>query len=127
MTFMQVPKTVLCVEDNEDNGEMLEVFFEQAGFEVTTCATGEECLEHLKGREFSAIVLDYHLPAKDGLEICREIRRANKFVPIIFFTADARQQIRQDALAAGADAFLIKPDDLLDVVAVVAGLIESKS
>lgn len=123
---MQKPKTVLCVEDNEDNGEILEVFFDQADFQVTTCATGEDCLEHLKTREFSAIVLDYHLPVKDGIEICREIRAANKAVPIIFFTADARETTQRDALAAGADAFLVKPDDLLDVVAIVTGLIETK-
>jgi DNA-binding response OmpR family regulator len=123
---MHKPKSVLCVEDNLDNGEILEVFFNEAHFEVTTCGTGEDCLERLKTSEFSAIILDYHLPEKDGLEICREIRAANKDVPIVFFTADARQMIRSDALEAGADAFLVKPDDLMDVVAIVAGLIETK-
>ena len=124
---MEKSKTVLCVEDNEDNSEILAVFFEQAGFEVTICTAGEECLEMIKKREFSAIVLDYHLPEKDGHEICREIRASNKKVPIVVFTADAREIIRREALAAGADAFLVKPDDLLDVAAIVTGLIETKS
>ena len=124
--FMQILKTVLLVEDNEDNSEMLETLFDHAGFAVTTCASGEACLEHLKTRAFSAIVLDYHLPEKDGLEICREVRTADKKVPIVFFTADAREIIRRDALAAGADAFLVKPDNLPDIVAIIAGLTESK-
>jgi DNA-binding response OmpR family regulator len=124
---MQEPKTVLIVEDDADNGEMLAIFFEQEGFEIVVCESGDECLEHIGNRDFSAVILDYHLPEKDGLEVCREIRGANEKVPIILFTADARKAVRDDAAEAGADAVLVKPDDLTTIVAVVAGLIDSKN
>ncbi|HEY8562238.1 MAG TPA: response regulator [Pyrinomonadaceae bacterium] len=124
---MPITKTVLLVEDNEDNSEMLEILFAQDGFEVTICTSGEDCLRRRESSEFSAIVLDYHLPEKDGLEICREIRAVDEKAPIVFFTADARETIRREALDAGADAFLLKPDDLPDIVAIVAELINSKN
>lgn len=124
---MQKQKTVLCVEDDVDNGEILEVFFQQSGFEVLTCRTSEQCLEHIKIRDFSALVLDYHLPEKDGIDICLEVRESDAEIPIVFFTADARETIRQAALEAGADALLVKPDDLMEVVLTVESLIKKKT
>ena len=122
---MQITKTVLCVEDNFDNGEMLEVLFDLADFNVITCATGDECFTLLEKSQYSAIILDYHLPVSDGIEICSEIKKRGIDAPIVFFTADAREAIRQAALEAGADAFLIKPDDLEKVVPTVTALIKA--
>ena len=124
---MQNTKTVLCVEDNYDNGEMLEVLFELEDFHVMTCTTGEECFTLLEKNQYSAIILDYHLPVSDGIEICSEIKKRGVDAPIIFFTADARETIRQAALDAGADAFLIKPDDLDKLVPAVIALIEAEN
>jgi CheY-like chemotaxis protein len=124
---MQNTKTVLCVEDNYDNGEMLEVLFELADFNVTTCTTGDECFSLIEKTEYSIIILDYHLPVSDGIEICTEIKKRNIDTPIVFFTADARETIRQAAFEAGADAFLIKPDDLDKVVPTVTALIEARN
>jgi CheY-like chemotaxis protein len=121
---MKEQKTVLCVDDNDDNLELLKILFELADYQVTACSTGEECLEQVKKGEYSAIVLDYRLPDKDGLEICREIRELVPGTPIVFYTADVRNSSRQAAFSAGADAYLLKPDDLNNIISTVNDLTE---
>jgi DNA-binding response OmpR family regulator len=121
---MNEQKTLLCVDDNDDNREILKIFFEQAGYEVTDCSTGEECLDLIKKGEYSAVILDYALPDNSGLKVCAEIKRSVPDTPVIFYTGFATAESRADASDAGADAYLIKPNDLDNIVSVVNNLIE---
>jgi two-component system alkaline phosphatase synthesis response regulator PhoP len=116
--------TVLIVDDNDDNLEVIELHFELLGYRVVSCTNHEECFEQLKNHEFSAIVLDVRMQEKNGFEICREIRVENPDIPIIFFTADATQPSREMGKLVGADAYLLKPEDFENVVPTVAKLIE---
>ena len=121
---MNQQKTLLCVDDNDDNRELLKIFFELADFEVTACATGDECLDLIREGEYSAIILDYKLPDHNGLEVCAEIKRSVPDTPVIFYTGFDSVSSRQEAADAGADAYLIKPNDLDNIVSVVDDLIE---
>jgi DNA-binding response OmpR family regulator len=102
---------VLCVDDNEDNAELINIYLEFGGFEVIVCSTAEECLQQLKKREFAAIILDYRLGESNGLKVCAEIKRTYPTTPIIFFSGDARNTTRNLAIKAGADTYLVKPED----------------
>ena len=117
-------KNVLCVDDNEDSRELLKIFFELENYQVVTCATHQECSEQVKNNEFSAIVLDSWIPGLSGVDICRQIRAVNTTIPIIFYSADALAKSREKGLQAGANAYLVKPDDLNKVVSTVTELIE---
>jgi len=123
---MKKQNTVLCVDDNDDNLELLKILFEMEGFEVTACSTAEDCLETVRKNDFSAIVLDYKLSDRDGLEVCRELRELKPHIPIVFYTGDIRGTSRQAVMEAGADKYLLKPDDLEILVPTVAGLIASE-
>ena len=114
---------ILCVDDNEDNLELLKIFFEQADYRVKTCSKVEDCLEEIENNEFSAIVMDYRMAGENTLPICREIKETNPHLPFVYFTGDVTEISRQAGLAAGADAYLIKPDDLERVVPTVSQLI----
>jgi CheY-like chemotaxis protein len=114
---------VLCVDDNEDNAELIKFCLELGGFEVIVCSTAEECLQHLKNKKFAAIILDYRLSGRDGLDVCVEIKRTYPNIAIIFFSGDARNATRSLAIKAGADAYLVKPDDLEKIVPTVKDLI----
>jgi DNA-binding response OmpR family regulator len=116
--------SVLCLDDNDDSLELLKIFFEFEDCKVVTCTTYEECFNHIKTNNFSAIVLDGWLVDKDGFEICSEIRADDEKIPIVFFSADDTESSREKGLEAGADAYLIKPDDLDNVVPTVMQLIE---
>jgi DNA-binding response OmpR family regulator len=112
-------KNILCVDDNKDSLELLKIFFEQADYQVVTCTNHQECFEHIGNNDFSAIILDCWLAEKDGFEICREIRAANASIPIIFYTADATAKSREMGLTSGANAYLVKPDDMGNLVPTV--------
>jgi CheY-like chemotaxis protein len=122
---MDGSRRVLCVDDNADNLEVLQAFFEAAGYVVTPCPTAAECLEMLGNDRFDAIVLDLFMPEMDGLELFREIRSSGFAMPVVVYTADSRPGTRELMLEAGVDAFLVKPDGLSRVVRVVTHLIES--
>jgi two-component system, OmpR family, response regulator RegX3 len=81
-----VDADVLFVEDDRSIREVTTLALEQAGFRVTACGDGREGLELFARGRFDLVLLDVMLPGVDGLEVCREIRRAHR-TPIIMLTA----------------------------------------
>lgn len=120
---IQSQNSVLCVEDDEDTCTLLRFVFEQEGFIVTTCSV-KDCLKVVERRIFSAIILDNYFGDLDGVEICKEIRNLHPATPIVFFSGEVRQSERDKALAAGASAYLIKPDDFEKLVEITLKLIK---
>jgi OmpR-family two-component system manganese-sensing response regulator len=105
-------RRVLCVDDDEDICELVTFMLSQRGYEVVSADTPEEALR-LAGRgSFGLLILDYHLPRISGVEVCRELRSRGDRTPIIFFTGEAHDREREEALEAGAQAYLVKPADI---------------
>jgi CheY-like chemotaxis protein len=101
---------ILCVDDHQDTSEMLELLLSQEDYEVVTALSMEEALELSKRESFDLYVLDKRLPDGTGLELCATLNELTPGVPCIFYTGDAYEIHRQEALRAGADAFVAKPD-----------------
>ena len=100
----------LVVEDVAVNQMVAESMLEQLGFEVETVSNGELGLARiLGGPRFDVVLMDWHMPQMDGLEVTRLVRLAGHRTPIIGLTASVRTEDRDAALAAGMDAFLGKP------------------
>lgn len=123
---MKQNKFVLYVDDNDDHLELTKTLFEIEGYTVTGCNTHQQCFDHIEATEFAAIILDNWLAEKTGFEICAEIRKIRPEVPIIFFSADAAEKSRQYGLKVGANAYLIKPNDLEKLTPTVIGLISAQ-
>ena len=120
---MEISKSkILCIEDNQDTCELVTFVFNQAGYEIESC-TQSECLEHMQGEKYLAIILDNYFDGLNGIEICREIRSLDKITPIIFLSGEARQAEIDKAMAAGANAYLIKPNDFERLTDTVIKLI----
>jgi DNA-binding response OmpR family regulator len=117
-------RTILCIDENEDNLELLTVTFEQEGFQVTTCRSLEECLAHARRNEFSAIILDNRLGNRTSLDVCREISEISPQTPIIFCSGEARTTEIAKAIEAGGDRYFVKPVDFDKLVEAVKELIE---
>lgn len=117
-------KTILCVEDEKDSCELITFILENVGFKVVSCATSTEGLEMAKQNSFSAIILDKRLGQISGIEVCRQIRIYDKQTPIIFFSASAYPKDREAGLEAGANAYLVKPNDLNNLIPTTIKLIE---
>jgi CheY-like chemotaxis protein len=104
----------LCVDDDVDTSEVIELLlrYSNANYEIISVRTPEEALTLASAKHFDLYVLDHRYRDMTGVELCRSLRQANKTAPIMFFSGEARPAERQVALAAGANAYLVKPDDI---------------
>jgi DNA-binding response OmpR family regulator len=118
-------RQVLFVDDTADTRDLVEFSLRNDGFTVTSAQTAEEGLAFARTKTFGLILLDIGLPDKDGLELCREIRRFDAITPILFYTAFAELLDENEARKAGAQGCLRKPEDTARLGEVVRKLIES--
>ncbi|MCM3904287.1 MAG: response regulator [Pyrinomonadaceae bacterium] len=107
---------ILCVDDHEDTSEMLKLLLAQEDYEVVTAVTIEDALKLAKSEEFDLYVLDKRLPDGSGIELCEKLAAVTPDVPCMFYTGDAYEVHKREAIAAGADGYVAKPD--------IEGLIE---
>jgi CheY-like chemotaxis protein len=115
--------TLLCVDDDKDNCELLTFVFSRQGFQVETCHTMNEALQHIRQKSFNAIILDNHLGETTSLEACQKIRLILPSTPIIFYSGESRQSEIDKAVAAGANAYLVKPNGFDKLTETVTNLI----
>ncbi len=115
--------TILFVEDTADTRDLVEFGLRYEGFDVATAQTAEDGLELARNNDYSLILLDVGLPDKDGLEVCREIRRFNSHTPVLFFTAFADLLDHEEAKRVGAQGCLRKPEDTSRLASVIKTLI----
>ena len=101
---------VLCVDDHHDTSEMLKMLLSEEDYEVHTAATVEEACNMAQKTKYDLYVLDKRLPDGTGLELCETLLKITPGVPCIFYTGDAYEIHRHEALQAGAAAFVAKPD-----------------
>ncbi len=106
--------TILLVEDNEMNRDMLSRRLIKKGFSVTTAEDGQEGLDSARELKPDLILLDMSLPVKDGWTTAAELKadKSTRDIPIIALTAHAMDGDRQRAIAAGCDDYDTKPVDL---------------
>ena len=118
---------ILFVEDTADTRYLVEYSLGQEGFTVTCAQTADEGLSLARKESYALILLDIGLPDKDGLELCREIRRFNQHTPILFYTAFAELLDEKEAIKAGAQGWLRKPEDTARLGQAARELIDKAS
>jgi CheY-like chemotaxis protein len=106
----EVKCRILCVDDHEDTPEMLKLLLSQSDYEVHPAHSMEEALELAQKYEFDLYVLDKRLPDGTGMELCIKLNALTPGVPCIFYSGDAYEVHRLEAIAAGAHAYVPKPD-----------------
>ena len=116
-------QSILCVDDNEDNLELITYVFEEKGFEVTICNSLENCLPQIYENKFTAVILDNWFRGGTSLEVCQKIRSFSPDIPIIFYSAEVRITEIEKAFEAGANSYLTKPEDLDKLTETVSMLI----
>jgi CheY-like chemotaxis protein len=101
---------VLCVDDHHDTSEMLQMLLSEEDYQVHTAATMQEACAMAAKTRYDLYVLDKRLPDGTGVQLCETLLKLTPSVPCIFYTGDAYEMHRREALAAGAAAFVAKPD-----------------
>jgi CheY-like chemotaxis protein len=109
---------ILYVDDHEDSAEMFRLLVSSPDYEVQTAQTVAEALERAKAASFDLYVLDKRLPDGSGMDLCVLLNALTPGVPCIFYSGDAYEVHRQQAMVAGATAYVPKPDveALIDTV-----------
>lgn len=112
---------VLVVDDEKLIVKGIRFSLEQESFEVDCAYDGEEALDYAKNNEYDIILLDVMLPKMDGFEVCREIRSFSD-VPIIMLTAKGDDLDKIQGLDNGADDYITKPFNILEVKARIKAI-----
>lgn len=115
-------KKILIVEDEEGTRKYVRFVLEQNGFSVCEAASGEEALELVPGLQPHLMLLDIKLPGMDGYEVCRRIRNNHTGIGIIMLTACDEGINKVKGLELGADDYIVKPFDALELAARVKAL-----
>jgi DNA-binding response OmpR family regulator len=116
-------RRILCVDDDEDTCFMLSALLGQAGYEVRTASSVAEGLRSAEGWRFDLCILDNRFADGMGLDLCRGIREFDSATPIIFFSGLSHESDRQRGFDAGAQGYLIKPNDLYKLVETITRLV----
>ena len=103
---------ILLVEDNEMNRDMLSRRLERKGYAVVCAVDGVQAVTMAQSEKPALILMDMSLPGLDGWEATRQIKAANRTIPIIALTAHAMASDEQKAREAGCDDFDTKPVEL---------------
>jgi two-component system, OmpR family, response regulator len=114
---------LLVVEDEVKMAGLLKRALEEEGYAVDVTGSGEEALWFGTEIAYGAIVLDLLLPDLDGFAVCRRLREAGRWTPVLMLTARDAVQDRVAGLDAGADDYLTKPFSLAELLARLRALI----
>lgn len=109
---------VLVVEDDNNIAELLRLYLQKDGFEVSHAADGGKAVEMAKEIQPDLVLLDIMLPVMDGWQVCRELRKTMK-MPIIMLTAKGETEDKVSGLEMGADDYIVKPLEMPEVIARV--------
>ena len=118
-----VDMRVLVIEDDRKAADLLAAGLKVEGLVVDIASTGEAGDEMASVNTYGVIVLDWLLPDKDGVAVCRDLRRRGVSTPILMLTARDALEDRVTGLDAGADDYLIKPYGLSELMARIRALL----
>jgi len=120
---------ILCVDDDKDGCEMICVFLQtyNPSFIVTPVRSAKDALKAIEFEKFDFYIIDNWLGDKTGVEMCREIRMTDPLTPVILYSAVAGSAEIEEGLAAGANEYLVKPNDLPNLGPTIEKLLDKQA
>jgi two-component system response regulator VanR len=109
---------ILIIEDEKEIADLIEIYLVNGGYKVYKANSGEEGLKILSEQSIQLVILDIMMPGIDGLEVCRIIRK-DKNIPILMLSAKSEDMDKILGLSTGADDYLTKPFNPLELLARV--------
>jgi DNA-binding response OmpR family regulator len=119
---MPMPRKVLVIEDNRDIAHLIALHLSDLGIAVDQAYRGDDGLLKAINDRYDLIILDLMLPGMDGIEICRQLRSKEYYVPILMLTAKSSELDRVLGLEIGADDYLTKPFSVRELIARVKAI-----
>jgi DNA-binding response OmpR family regulator len=124
-----MPATILVVDDDPVILQLLQVNFEMEGFTVVTAVDGEDGVNKARSGKPDIVVSDVMMPKKSGLELAAELKadEATRSIPVLLLTAKAQWNDVATGLESGADDYVTKPFEPLELVDRVNRLLETSA
>lgn len=116
-------RRILLVEDEPSLVLTLTDRLSREGYVVESATDGEKGLEMALAGSFDLVILDVMLPGRDGMDVCRELRQRGLQVPVLMLTARSQVVDRVVGLKLGADDYLTKPFDMMELLARIEALL----
>lgn len=113
---------ILLAEDDKRLSKMLEFLLKKENYIVDCVYDGQEALDYANLSDYDIVILDWMMPIKDGIEVCRTLRQTNKQIAILMLTARDTLNDRIEGLDSGADDYLAKPFELPELLARLRAL-----
>ena len=108
---------LLIIDDSPETSELLSVVVEEEGFTPIVCNSGQAGLDAFESERPVAVLLDWVMPDRPGIDVCRQLRERDPAVPIIFVSGRDDEASASRGLDAGADDFVVKPVRRIELVA----------
>jgi DNA-binding response OmpR family regulator len=118
----RMPRKILIIEDDKDIAHLVELHLKDAGYEVIVAHSGNVGLDLALSHPYDLIILDLMLPGVDGVEICRRVRAASAYTPMLILSCRSSELDRILGLEIGADDYLTKPFSVRELLARVKAL-----
>jgi DNA-binding response OmpR family regulator len=114
---LEKQETILIVDDNRDNVEILSAFLESRGYRAVAAQDGQTALAKLEEVQPSLVLLDVMMPGMDGWQVCRTIKRHPEFgsTRVVMVTAKGGYEDKFEGMRSGADDYIVKPVDLKEL------------
>ncbi len=119
-------RNILIIDDDKEIVELLAVYLRNEGYNIYKAYDGEEALHMLSLHQIDLMILDIMMPKRNGLEVCQQVREENT-VPILMLSAKAEDMDKILGLMTGADDYMIKPFNPLELIARVKALLRRSS
>ncbi|URN95837.1 MAG: response regulator transcription factor [Candidatus Pristimantibacillus lignocellulolyticus] len=116
--------TILVADDDANIRELVCLFLRNDGFETVEAADGQEALSVYTSKKVDLVVLDIMMPIMDGWTLCKELRRADPDLPLLMLTARGETWEKVKGFELGADDYLTKPFDPLELTVRVKALLK---
>ncbi len=114
--------TILVVDDEKEIGDLVEIYLSNEGYRVLKASDAAEAEKLLSENTVHLIILDIMMPGKDGMTLCRELRRCSD-IPVLMLSARSQDIDKIMGLTTGADDYLTKPFNPLELIARVKALL----
>ncbi len=113
---------ILIIEDNIELASLLAIHLRDQQFDVTLCHDGNKGLALVSQFQYNLVILDIMLPGINGLEICKQLRQHENYVPVLMLTAKTSELDRVMGLEIGADDYVTKPFSITEVLARIKAI-----
>ena len=116
---------ILYIEDDEDTRELVTYLLARCNYEVVSAESYDDALLMARTNQFDLYLIDNWLPGGSGIDLCKKLREFNSWTPILFYSGAAYERDKQQALAAGAQGYLVKPVDNDELIEEVSRIISA--